>query len=198
MMMKTRREFIKQSANLISVVAATPLFNIIAWAEDCPTPSATAGPFYKQGAPFRNLLREQSHKGIPLIVSGKVTDVGGKAIKDAVVEIWHTDPSGDYDMDGYLYRASIRASSDGQYAFETFLPGNYGGRAQHIHYKISTPSNRSLITQLYFDSDPFFQGNPENTFERDPIISDVSLVRPVSGDSKSGLKVDFPICLKNS
>jgi protocatechuate 3,4-dioxygenase beta subunit len=196
--MKTRREILKKGVHLATAVAVSPLFNIVAWADSCPTPSATAGPFYKKGAPFRTMLREESKNGIPLIVSGQIKDIGGNAVKDALVEIWHTDPFGSYDMDGYLYRASIHANSDGQYTFETFLPGNYGGRPQHIHYKISAPSNRTLITQLYFDTDPFFQGNPDKTYQRDPIITDVSLVRPVDGDRRSGLQVNFPICLKKN
>ncbi|HSE43494.1 MAG TPA: hypothetical protein VLH08_22225 [Acidobacteriota bacterium] len=194
--MSTRRELLKQSLTLVSTVVAVPIFPLIAWGEVCPTPSSTAGPYYKKGAPFRTMLRETNDQGIPLIVSGRITDAGGKSLKNATIEIWHTNPEGHYDLDGFLYRASIHANSDGQYSFETFLPGAYGGRAQHIHYKITAPSNQTLITQLYFESDPMFQGNPESNYHKDPIITDASLIRRVQGDNKSGLRVDFPICLR--
>jgi protocatechuate 3,4-dioxygenase beta subunit len=141
------------------------------------------------------MLRETTDQGTPLVVSGRITDAAGKLLKNATIEIWHTNPQGHYDLDGYIYRASIRANSEGQYTFETFLPGAYGGRAQHIHYKITAPSHQALITQLYFETDPTFEGNPETTYRKDPIISNVSLIRPVQGDNKSGLRVDFPICL---
>ncbi len=196
--METRRRFLKRGAEVASVIAVYPLLNLNVWAESCPTPTATAGPFYKQGAPFRNFLREQSQKGIPLAVFGQIVDISGKPVTDAVVEVWHTNPAGDYDLDGYKYRASIRVNNEGRYDFETFLPGNYGGRAQHIHYRITAPKNRKLITQLFFNSDPMFEGNPEKTYHKDPIISDLSLIRPVIGGDKNGYKVDFPICLEKA
>ena len=194
--MNTRRELLKQSFTVVSAVIAAPVFPLIARGEVCPTPASTAGPYYKKGAPFRTMLREAKDDGIPLVVSGRITDAGAKSMKNSIIEIWHTNPEGNYDLDGYLYRASVRSNSDGQYTFETFLPGAYGGRAQHIHYKITAPSNQTLITQLYFESDPTFEGHPESTYRKDPIISDPNLIRPVQGNNKSGLRVDFPICLR--
>ena len=193
--MENRREFLKLGLAAASAIIVTPLIDLYVWADACPTPASTAGPFYKAGAPFRNFLREQSSKGIPLNVFGKVIDTSGKPLTNAIVEIWHTNPDGNYDLNGYQYRASIRVDANGEYNFETFLPGAYGGRAQHIHYQISTPQNRKLITQLYFNSDPVFEGNPEKNYHKDPIISDPGLIRPVLKTDQKGYKVNFPICL---
>lgn len=194
--METRRKFITRSLQVASVIAVNPLLKFNVWAESCPTPSATAGPFYKPGAPFRSLLREQSSKGIPLNVFGKIIDASGAPVNDAIIEIWHTNSDGDYDLAGFQYRASVRVNNKGEYNFETFLPGAYGGRAQHIHYQITAPQNHKLITQLYFSSDPMFEGNPEKTYHKDPIITDLSLIRPVIKTEPNGYKVNFPICLE--
>jgi protocatechuate 3,4-dioxygenase beta subunit len=193
--MKTRRGFLKCGVEIASLIAAAPLMDLFVWADACPTPASTAGPYYKPGAPFKNLLREQSSNGIPLNVIGKVIDTSGQPIKDAIIEIWHTNPDGYYDLEGYKYRASIRVNTNGEYNFETFLPGAYGGRAQHIHYQITLPENRKLITQLYFSSDPMFEGNPEKNYRKDRIITDPSLIRPVIKTDHLGYKVNFPICL---
>jgi protocatechuate 3,4-dioxygenase beta subunit len=190
--METRRRFIERGLEVVSLIVVS---NLGVWADSCPTPASTAGPFYKPKAPFKNFLREQSSKGIPLNVFGKVIDTSGKPLKDTIIEIWHTNPDGNYDLDGYQYRASIRVNTNGEYNFETFLPGAYGGRAQHIHYQITTPQNRKLITQLYFSSDPMFEGNPKQNYQKDPIISDPSLIRPVIQTNQKGYTVDFPICL---
>jgi protocatechuate 3,4-dioxygenase beta subunit len=193
--MENRRRFLKRGIEVASLIAVAPLLDLYVWADTCPTPASTAGPYYKPGAPFKNLLREQSSNGIPLNVFGKVIDTSGKPLKDAIIEIWHTNPDGNYDLEGYQYRASIRVNTNGEYNFETFLPGAYGGRAQHIHYQITTPQHDKLITQLYFSSDPMFQGNPEKNYRKDRIITDPSLIRPVIKTDQLGYKVNFPICL---
>lgn len=190
---ETRRNFLKRATQIASAIAVYPLLNV--WADACPTPASTAGPYYKPGAPFKNFLREQSSNGIPLNVFGKVIDTSGQPLKDAIIEIWHTNPDGNYDLEGYRYRASIRVNTNGEYNFETFLPGAYGGRAQHIHYQITVPQHDKLITQLYFSSDPMFEGNPEKNFRKDRIITDPSLIRPVIKADQLGYKVNFPICL---
>ena len=106
---ETRRNFLKRGAQLASTIAVYPLLNV--WADSCPTPASTAGPYYKPGAPFKSFLREQSSNGIPLNVFGKVIDASGRPLKDAIIEIWHTNPDGNYDLEGYKYRASIRVNS---------------------------------------------------------------------------------------
>jgi protocatechuate 3,4-dioxygenase beta subunit len=193
--MENRRRFLKRGLEVASLIAVAPLVDLYVWADVCPTPASTAGPFYKAGAPFKNFLREQNSKGIPLAVIGKVVDTSGKPLTDTVIEIWHTNPDGEYDLSGFRYRASIRVNSNGEYNFETFLPGAYGGRAQHIHYQITASPDRKLITQLYFNSDPMFEGSPEKNYRKDPIISDPSLIRPVIKTDEEGYKVNFPICL---
>ncbi len=59
------------------------------------------------------------------------------------------------------------------------MPGHYPTRpAQHIHYFITAPGYKSLITQAYFATDPWFEGDPDKTFGR--IAKNRELVRTVT------------------
>jgi protocatechuate 3,4-dioxygenase beta subunit len=48
-----------------------------------------------------------------------------------------------------------------------------------VHYLVTAPGHKPLTTQLYFGTDPVFDGNPEKNYKRDPLITSVELVRPV-------------------
>ena len=93
-----------------------------------------------------------------------------------------------YDLDGYRYRASLSADLAGQYSFDSVMPGHYPARVcQHIHYVVTAPGHKPLITQLYFATDPVFEGDPDRNYSRDPLVMSRELVRPVtlSGDPKA-------------
>jgi len=80
------------------------------------------------------------------------------------------------------------------------MPGHYPDRVcQHIHYLISAPGYKPLTTQLYFATDPVFEGDPDKNYTRDPVIQSRDLVRPVTlkGDPKDiHAAVLFPIVLE--
>lgn len=166
-----------------------------------PTPGDTLGPFYKKGAPRREKLAEPDAHGTPLSVSGRVVNTDGKPLADAIVEVFHADDSGEYDMQGFRYRGQIPArAATGEYHYETIFPRGYGGRPQHIHYVVSAPGHRQLVTQLYFATDPFFRGDPGKNFARGG-LGDRQLIRPVasSGEGRNQRSaVVFDICLEKS
>jgi protocatechuate 3,4-dioxygenase beta subunit len=146
-----------------------------------PTPPNEMGPFYKRGAPRTTRLARAGDPGLPLGVTGKVYDVRGELVAGAVLEVWHTSHAGHYDNEGYRYRAEMNAGPKGEYAFESVMPGHYPGRvAQHVHFKVSAPGHRTLITQLYFATDPAFEGDPDRNYGKDPIVQSRELIRPVT------------------
>ena len=50
------------------------------------------------------------------------------------------------------------------------MPGHYPDRVcQHVHYRITAPGHKPLITQLYFATDPVFEGDPDRNFGKDPL-----------------------------
>jgi protocatechuate 3,4-dioxygenase beta subunit len=184
----SRRELLLKSATLGSLTLAPSLTldeALWAWQQSekvpkKPTPWNEIGPFYKRGAPNRRQLRRPGDTGLPLMVSGTVFDTRGDALPEATVEIWQANHEGLYDIDGYAYRASLVADQDGKYDFGSSMPGHYPGRiCQHIHYLVSAPEHKPLITQLYFATDPVFEGDPARNYARDPLIQNSELVRPV-------------------
>jgi protocatechuate 3,4-dioxygenase beta subunit len=199
--MLSRRTFLKHVGRGVVFVASYPLLaDEILNAETLhPTPPNTEGPYYRPGAPIRTDLRLPGEKGTQLIVSGSLVDVKERSIPGGLIEIWHADSGGEYDLRGFNHRASLKTSSDGKYSFRTIMPANYGGRPRHIHYKISAPGFENLTTQLYFENDPFFEGLPEKTLDKDPIVQYRELIRPVIPYREGeALSVIFKICLRNA
>ena len=125
-------------------------------------------------------LRAPGDPGIPLHVSGKVFNTRGEAVPGAQIDIWQTDHEGHYDLQGFRYRTKLALQTAPDYSVETVMPGHYDDRpAQHIHYMITAPGHKTLITQLYFATDPFFEGNPDQTYRKRSIVGNRELIRPV-------------------
>ena len=166
-----------------------------------PTPRNALGPYYKKDAPFTTRLRGARDAGLALSISGRVLDTRGDPLEGAVLEVWQTDHSGVYDLTGYKYRAQMRPSN-GVYGIETVMPGHYPDRVcQHVHFLITAPGHKILVTQLYFATDIVFQGDPDKNYVKDPLLKSRELVRPVTllsdGDSVSA-RVAFDLCLEKA
>ncbi len=165
-----------------------------------PTSTEVLGPFFRKGAPNNTTLRISGEPGFPLLVTGKVSNTGGQKVHGVRIEMWQADHVGLYDVLGYRYRTKLEVESASEYAVETILPGHYDDRpAQHIHYMISAPGHKTLITQAYFATDPFFDGDPEKNYKKRGIVSNRELVRPVAlyeGPGPSRATIQFDICLE--
>src|SRR5260221_9349784 len=147
--------------------------------------STVLGPFYAghqrelaQGDSI--LLREEASE--PLVMSGHVTDPEGQPVAEALIEVWQTAPNQLYDVQdrnqpqGHL-RASFRTDMAGTYRFPTIMPvsysiphdcpagqllaamGRHPFRPAHIHFMISAPGYRTLITHLFFEGDDFLESD---------------------------------------
>lgn len=190
----TRRELLERCAGFGALTLATtlPLSALASAWDDAenkrqPTPFCELGPFYKREAPNTSVLRAPGDAGMPLTLSGVVYDVRGEVVSDAKLEIWQTDNAGHYDIDGYRYRSLLEPGTKGSYSVESVMPGHYPTRVcQHVHYLVTAPGHKPLITQLYFATDPVFDGDPDKNYTRDPLITSRELVRPVviKGDPK--------------
>lgn len=180
----SRRELVEGGVAIGVGLLAAPALGANATSLE-PTPENELGPFYKKGAPATTNLIVPGEPGLPLAVSGKVLDATGKPLAGATVEVWQADGKGVYDLEGYRYRARVPAAADGSYRFQTLMPGHYPQRvAQHIHYRVSAPGRKVLVTQLYFATDPAFAGDPDHNYAKDPILEDRRLIRPVTlGDA---------------
>lgn len=181
--------------------------------ERVPTPRQTAGPFYPIEFPAdsdNDLVSVKGSsgtaKGELLLLAGTVTDVSGRPLAGARVEIWQCNAFGRYlhpndtnpaplDPNFQGYGQSV-TRAEGSYSFRTIKPVPYPGRAPHIHFRVSGSGFSPLVTQMYVAGEP---GNA-----RDGVLSGirderarrsviVELVKARGGDALAGR---FDIVLK--
>ena len=171
-----------------------------------PTPAQTEGPFYPLVFPKdsdHDLLRNgplSYAEGQSAWVEGNVSDLAGKPVAGAQVEIWQCDHSGHYHHPGDGGRADLRfqgfgrvtVGADGSYRFRTLRPVAYIGRAPHIHVKVKLGPRELLTTQLYVAGDP--SNASDFSWRRLDQVGRAALTVPFSADS-DGMRAHFPIVL---
>jgi protocatechuate 3,4-dioxygenase beta subunit len=122
------------------------------------TESDMLGPFYKEGAPFKQRLGE-GVEGERLIITGKVIDMRCQPLKDAILDVWQANSTGEYDNEGFTLRGKVKTNNDGTYLIDTIVPREYATgditRPGHIHLKVGAPNQPTLTTQLYFEGEPY-------------------------------------------
>jgi protocatechuate 3,4-dioxygenase beta subunit len=153
------------------------------------TESDMLGPFYKEGAPFKQTLGEGVKEGERLIITGKVTDMRCQPIKNAVLDIWQANSTGKYDNEGFTLRGKINTDNDGNYVIDTIVPKEYAAgdinRPGHIHLKVGAPNQPILTTQLYFEGDPYLTDR-----------EDKSLIMKVTDDKNGTKKANFDFVIE--
>ncbi|MEO1090782.1 MAG: dioxygenase [Pseudomonadota bacterium] len=143
------------------------------------TMSALLGPFYRGHAPvcaYGETIARSATPGPGLWFEGRVLDVDGKPIENATLDIWQASPVGLYDnqdpaQDDYNLRGKFTTDAQGRFAFRSVKPAGYpvptGGpvgkllhaqkrhpyRPAHVHFIVSAPGHKTLITQIFSDSE---------------------------------------------
>jgi protocatechuate 3,4-dioxygenase beta subunit len=117
-------------------------------------PELTEGPYYLDVDRVRSDITE-GRPGTPLALALTVVNASTCApIKDAAVDIWHTDASGVYSGvegdSGMFMRGTQISDADGKVEFATIYPGWYSGRTVHIHLKVHAGGNEVHTGQLFF------------------------------------------------
>ena len=116
--------------------------------------------------------------GERIIVTGRVLDEDGRAVPDAVLEIWQANAAGRYNhpvdqhdapLDPHFDGSGrVTTAADGTYRFQSIKPGAYpwknhhnAWRPNHIHFSLFGPGVATrLITQMYFPGDPLLPLDP--------------------------------------
>jgi len=172
------------------------------------------GPFYVQNPPeaaFGADIRGES-KGDPLYIDGSILSEDGKPVANAIVDVWHSDAEGFYDvqlpeLQEPTLRARFHSDSQGRFRFWTIMPryypipydGTVGDmlkaterhpyRPAHVHFMILAEGHEPLITHLFVDGDQYLDSDAvfavKNSLIRD-------FTREAPGIAPDGKKVDVP------
>jgi protocatechuate 3,4-dioxygenase beta subunit len=141
------------------------------------TGASLLGPFFRENTPVFNYGEQIAKKtdGKEVVLFGRVTDAKGEPIPDATVTVWQTAVDGYYDLqtsiDNVDCRGVFRTNDKGEYLIRSVRPLGYyipldgpvgnlvlaqkrhGKRPAHIHFLISAPDHRELVTALYVAPD---------------------------------------------
>ncbi len=143
------------------------------------TESNLEGPLYVPNAPERQMGDRLGidPEGDTLFLSGRVLDLNGQPIANALIDVWQPNSKGLYDIQEPSqplgnFRGRFKTNASGKYMFETVVPlgynvpasgpsgellrllGRHTWRAAHIHFKVSAPEYTSLTTQIFIAGDP--------------------------------------------
>ncbi|MFM0258477.1 hypothetical protein [Paraburkholderia sediminicola] len=107
-----RRDFLRKSAAVPSTllllvlgdaygqsgaVSATPACTD----EHEPTRQQTAGPFFLPHSPQRASLLEPGINGTKIVLTGRVYSTRCSAVSGALLDFWHANDAGEYDLEGF-------------------------------------------------------------------------------------------------
>lgn len=117
------------------------------------SPEVTEGPYWIDEAYMRRDIREK-RPGLPLVIRFTVLNARTCAtIRNADVEIWHCDASGEYSgVNGattHFLRGHQKSNAKGRAEFLTIFPGWYRGRTPHIHMKVGVGGNVVHTGQVF-------------------------------------------------
>ncbi|XP_035662150.1 catechol 1,2-dioxygenase-like [Branchiostoma floridae] len=147
------------------------------------------GPYYLHGVPYQRLV---CSGGPYLLVTGTVRDTTCSVITGATLEVWQADSSGHYFMDTRrlnFCRGKVITDPQGRYSFITIMPGKYGWgwytRPAHVHFRVTAPGRRTLVTQMYFSGDSSLGVHDPCGFCGSENPSQVAEPRAPSGDEGS-------------
>ena len=215
----SRSEFTLMS----DVLGLSSLVDLLA-ARPGATEGSVLGPFHTRGSPWMdngsNLIK--GNAGEPVLIQGRVTDTDGQPLANATIDFWQNADNGMYwQMDDSQaqdnLRCQLKVQADGGFELATVRPRPYlvptdgpvgellrvshrdAWRPAHFHIIVEAPGYRSLITEVFDETDPWV--------DKDAVFGvRTSLVRPFTPASDAAtaermglpaqyLRVDLPIRL---
>lgn len=126
------------------------------------TTSQTVGPYLHIGLTWL-ITEDLAPAGIAgerVSIAGRVLDGDGKAVDDALVEIWQADAQGRYAQPGFRGFGRSATDAQGGFRFKTIKPGRVpapDGRLQAPHLAVNIFMRgllKQLVTRVYFPDDP--------------------------------------------
>jgi protocatechuate 3,4-dioxygenase beta subunit len=183
------------------------------------TESTVLGPFYIANAPHypkgANICLDG--KGEPVWVHGKVTDVKGRAITGATLDVFQANEEGFYDVQqkgiqpDMNLRGVFTSEKDGSYAFRSVYPryypipydGSVGdmlvaldrnhNRPAHLHFIVSAPGFEKVITHIFTPDCPWLKDDAVFGV-KESLIADFKKVDDPKLARELGMPNPFRIC----
>jgi hydroxyquinol 1,2-dioxygenase len=143
------------------------------------TEATVFGPFFVAGSPEIEAGGDIAGgaAGEPCWVEGTVTGTDGQPVPGALIEVWEADADGFYDVqysdDRTAARGHLLSDEHGGYRFWALTPvpypiphdgpvgrllaatGRSPMRASHLHFMVSAPGKRTLVTHIFVRGDEF-------------------------------------------
>lgn len=175
----TRQEFILLS----DVLGVSMLVDAINHRQpEGATETTVFGPFYVEAAPDVTSGADISGtmEGPDFLVTGSVCDAQGKPIAGAVVDIWHSDHDGYYDVQmgsDLAGRGRVVTDEDGKFHIWSILPvhypipddgpvgqmlraqGRHPYRPAHVHFMVRADGYKRLVTHLFLDGSEYLDSD---------------------------------------
>lgn len=209
---ETRQEFILLSDVLgLSMLTVGINAPVSSASGPRPTESTVFGPFFVTGAPEVPLGGDiaAGAKGRPCWVSGTVRGTGGEPVSGARIEVWEADEDGFYDVQyeggPTAGRGRLTSGPQGEFRFWSVRPAPYPiphdgpvgdllaaasrspMRPAHLHFMISAPGYRTLITHIFAAGDPHL-GDDAVFGVKDSLVVDFADELP--GEAPDGRTLD--------
>ena len=194
---------------------------LVSEGETAPTPTAVMGPFWRANAPKREMGTSVVHNmpdGDHTYIHGMVKDyLTGEPIEGAVLDVWHAGPNGLYEQQDpnqvdFNLRGRFTTGRDGRYSFYCIRPAAYSVpqdgpagkllelldrhayRPGHIHFLITAPKYKSLVTQLYDRTDEHLEDDSVFAVKESLIVDFV----PRKGDPEAQFELAYDFQLAAS
>lgn len=178
----TRQEFILLS----DILGVSMLVDAINHRQpEGATETTVFGPFHVEGAPERQMGDSISldGKGETCLFEGRVLDLDGNPVEGALIDVWSDNEDGFYDVQQpgvqppFNNRGIFRTGPDGRYAFRGIRPvsypiphdgpagqllealGRHPWRPAHMHFMVSAPGYRRVITHLFVSGDTYLESD---------------------------------------
>jgi len=178
------------------------------------TEATVEGPFYWPGAPDMPLGADiaEGIAGDPAFYMGRVTDLDGKPLAGALLDVWSGDGDGKYDVQlsdtpTMRARGRFRTDAEGRYWFWSIRPTYYPipddgpvgvmmratgrsiNRPGHIHMQVSAPGHVMLTTHVFVGGSPYI--DEDAVFgKRDSLVVDFDAHPP--GKAVDGREMNKP------
>lgn len=178
------------------------------------TESTVLGPFYVENPPELPNGANVSgpFEGETLFVDDTVCDSAGAPIADAVLDIWHSDAEGFYDvqhseLSSPAMRGRFRTDAGGRFWFWSIVPrfypvpadGPVGAmlkatarhplRPAHVHFMVRAPGFEKLVTHVFIEGDPYLDSDAVFAVKQS-LIRETTQEAP--GVAPDGRQVDRP------